>query len=68
MWVEIMRHNKRNNEWKIHPRPPEEFEVRVCVFDTRNIKLVDGGIADVFIRAFFDMNDECKETDTHFRC
>lgn len=55
--------------WQIAPRPPEIFEVRVCIFDTLDIKMMDAeGCSDVFIRGFFDSKEEDKETDTHFRC
>jgi len=53
----------------ISKRPPEKIEVRVCVFDTIDIKMMDDeGTSDVFIRTFFDSRECSKETDTHFRC
>lgn len=42
--------------------------MRVCIFDTKEIKMMDvEGTSDVFIRAFFDSRN-ALETDTHFRC
>ena len=53
----------------MRPKPPEEFEVRVCIFDTVGIKMMDAeGTSDVYCRAFFDSKVESKETDTHYRC
>ena len=44
------------------------MEVRVCIYDTRDVKMMDvEGTSDVYCRAFFDSN-EAKETDTHYRC
>jgi hypothetical protein len=55
--------------WNIEERPPEEFEVRVCVYDTREIKMMDDeGTSDVYIRCFFDSRKDALETDTHYRC
>lgn len=52
----------------ITPRPPEIFEVRLCVFGTEEIKMMDAeGTSDVFCRAFFDSKKDACETDTHFR-
>ena len=54
--------------WDISPKPYEEFEVRLVVWDTKEIKMMDEeGTSDVFIRAFFD-SDNAKETDCHYRC
>lgn len=45
------------------------MQMRVCVFDTRDIKMMDDeGTSDVYIRAFFDSRGGALETDTHYRC
>ena len=49
-------------------KPPEYFEVRICVLNCQNIKLDEGGMCDCFFRGFFDAAEEEQETDTHFRC
>jgi hypothetical protein len=50
-------------------RPAVPVEVRICIFDTLKIKMMDDdGCSDVFIRTFFDSKEAVKETDTHFRC
>lgn len=53
----------------IRPKPPDVFQVRLCVFDTLDVKAMDDdGCSDVFIKAFFNQKEGIKETDTHFRC
>lgn len=54
--------------WDITPQPPEEFEVRVCVFNAKDVKIMDlEGTSDVYFRGFFDTNEDIQETDTHYR-
>ena len=72
MWVEInpAKVAKEHEEpiWDIKQKPPYEMEIRLCVFDTKEIKMMDAeGTSDVFCKAFFD-NKRALETDTHFRC
>lgn len=51
------------------PKPLEDMEVRLCIFNTLDVKAMDvEGTSDVYCRAFFDSKVEAKETDTHFRC
>lgn len=53
----------------IKPKPPEEFEVRLVIFDTVDVICMDvEGTSDVYGRAFFDSKEEVHETDTHYRC
>lgn len=55
--------------YDITPKPPEEYEVRVVVFDTLGVIAMDvEGTSDVFCKAFFDPKGEVHETDTHYRC
>jgi hypothetical protein len=72
MWIEIHSLNMPLNEipvWNIKPQPPEEFEVRVCIFNTSDVICTDvEGVSDVYCRAFFDSREDAKETDTHYRC
>ena len=72
MWVEINGAKVAPEDvepiWDISQKPKQEFELRVAVFDTKDIKMMDvEGTSDVFIRCFFDSNN-AVETDTHFRC
>lgn len=42
--------------------------MRVCVFETRDIKMMDvEDTSDVYIRCFMDTKN-ALETDTHYRC
>jgi hypothetical protein len=72
MWVEIHPHELRQEKgtiWNIQPRPPKDFEVRVVIWDTQDIKTYDWeGTSDIYIRTFFDSNKSHLETDTHYRC
>jgi hypothetical protein len=54
--------------WDITPQPIKEYEVRLIVWDTKEIVNMDyEGTSDIYIRAFFDTSDS-KETDCHYRC
>lgn len=70
MWLEIYDADAPEaNEppLEINSAPEIEFEVRVVVWKTRKVKMVDAsGCSDVFVRCFFDPNDD-KKTDTHWR-
>jgi len=72
LWVEIHSLAVPLNEipiWQITPKPPEEFEVRLCIFNTLDVIAADvEGTSDVYCRAFFDSKEEAKETDCHYRC
>ncbi len=71
MWFHIIPVSIPANsitEYDITPKPAEDFEVRISVFDTLDVKSQDvEGTSDIYVRAFFDSND-AKETDTHYRC
>ncbi len=71
-WVEIHSLQASQSEikvWEIEPKPLEEYEVRVCIFNTKDVPSMDiEGVSDVYCRAFFDSKEDAKETDTHYRC
>ena len=51
----------------IAPKPTDKYEVRVAVFDTKELKMMDAeGTTDGFIKCFFNTKN-AKETDTHYR-
>jgi len=55
--------------YDISPKPPKEFELRLCIFDSVDLKMMDvEGTSDAYVRAFFDSKKDAQETDTHFRC
>ena len=70
MWVEIisMQEDKSKHPvFDISPKPQEEFEIRVAVWDTEDLKSMDvEGTTDGFIKCFMDAK-HAQETDTHFR-
>ena len=71
-WVEINKAKVAPEDeeklWDITKKPDEEFEVRLVVWDTKEIKMMDEeGTSDVYIRAFFDSKN-ALETDCHYRC
>lgn len=70
MWAEInekFASKEAAPEWDISKKPTEDFQVRVIIWDTEELKIMDGeGTTDGFIRCFFN-SDKSKDTDTHFR-
>lgn len=54
--------------YDISDKPPETFEVRICVFNAVEMKIMDWeGTSDVFFRGFFDSKEDVQETDCHYR-
>lgn len=71
MWVEIassvQQSTGHNPCWDIKPREADELEVRVCIFDADDVKMMDSeDTTDAYVRCFFDSRD-ALETDTHYR-
>jgi hypothetical protein len=58
MWVEINPTTMKEEDytlWDITEQLPEEYEVRVCVFNCTGIPMMDEeGTSDVFFKGFFD--------------
>ena len=71
-WVEINPTKVKPEDvepiYDIRKKPAEEFEVRLVIWDTKEIKMMDDeGTSDVFIKAFFDSKN-ALESDCHYRC
>lgn len=70
LWQEIIPTTVNLNQvetWDIAPKPVDEFELRVVVWDTEGIPMMDvEGTTDGFFKLFLDENHS-KETDTHYR-
>ena len=70
MWAEInemMASNEAAPLWDISKKPTEDFEVRVVIWDTVDLEMMDvEGTTDGFVRCFFE-SDHSLDTDTHFR-
>lgn len=72
LWAEINPINvvpdARPKLWDIRPKPPSNFEVRICVFNCEGVEMMDWeGTCDAFCRGFFDSKEDVQETDTHYR-
>lgn len=75
MWIEINPSKvKPEDEQKLYDismKPPNTYMMRVCIFGTTDLKLMDseeGGCLDCYFRCFFDSRKDALETDTHYRC
>jgi len=45
--------------YDISEKPEEEFEVRICIFNAKDIKIMDWeGTSDVYFRGFFDTSED----------
>lgn len=70
MWAEMNELSMGTEScptWDIAKKPLEEYEVRIIVWDTEDLEMMDAeGTTDGFVRCFFDSEDR-KDTDTHFR-
>ena len=72
MWTEILPEDQARKMpfSKIKTVTSQVYEIRVVIWETRDVPLVDGGKVDIFIKCTFDptgwVEDEVtKETDTH---
>lgn len=72
LWATIVPANAEPGTfktWEIAPKPLEEFEVRVCVLNCKDVPMMDiEGTTDAFVKGYFDSREEVQETDTHYRC
>lgn len=70
MWTEINDQYASKDSaptYDISKKPEEEFEVRIIIWDTEELAIMDAeGTTDGFVRCFFDSGN-AKDTDTHFR-
>ena len=71
-WVEInptaVTPEYQPKLWDIRPKPPSKFEVRICIFNCKDVVLMDWeGTSDAYCRGFFDSKEDVQETDTHYR-
>lgn len=71
LWVDIVPDHLKSEyqQYDITPRPPDEFEIRVCVFNATGVKMMDAeGTSDVYFQAYLDDPKAVQATDTHYRC
>ena len=48
----------------------EEYEIRLIIYETRDVPLVDGDKVDIYLKATYmtdewDESNVCKQTDVH---
>lgn len=71
MWLEIWNAKSSSANippLDITPEPLGEFEIRLCIYETKDIQIMDvEGTSDVFVLAYI-RDDEKKKTDIHWRC
>lgn len=71
MWVNIQSCEVKPENFPVYdikPKEPEDYEIRVCVFETEGLAMMDAeGTSDAFCRCFIDGESGDKETDTHYR-
>ena len=76
MWVEVLtiEEQRANPPFKLtQATRKEDYEIRLIIWETREIPLGDGDASDVYIRAIFQTDGLQtpsieKTTDTHFKC
>jgi Ca2+-dependent lipid-binding protein len=70
LWLEIHPIDYQETTvqpWNITPKPPQEFEIRVAIWDTDDIDAYDWeGVSDVYVKAYIDSTKSAAETDTHW--
>ena len=71
MWLEIWNTNSDEANipaLDISPEPMQEFEIRMCIYHTKDIEMMDvEGTSDVFCLAYLNEKEK-KKTDIHWRC
>ena len=70
MWLEMFEEDKKaqNIPWKIDPQPTIEFQVRLVIWETEDMEIMDiEGTSDIYVIGYIDQK-ESQKTDIHFRC
>ena len=70
LWIEIFDKKDSINmqPWQIQPEPITELELRLIVWETEDMRMMDDeGTSDIYIVAFVDPKNK-QSTDTHYRC
>ena len=70
MWLEVVDKNDKNNfnKYDISPNPEAKAQLRVIVWETREIPNMDvEATSDLYVNCFIDA-DKKQSTDLHFRC
>ena len=70
LWVDIFEAAIKTNKepWQIAPEPETEFEVRLVVWETEDMEIMDvEGTSDIYVVSYINQKDSQK-TDIHYRC
>ena len=71
MWCEIDKKDSaaaQEDPMDISPEPQREFEMRLIIWKTKDIEMMDfEGTSDAYVRSFISLDDD-HYTDTHWRC
>ena len=70
LWVEIFDKTDSLNmtPWQIAPEPLSKLELRLVVWETEEMRMMDfEDTSDIYVTAFVDQ-DKKQSTDVHFRC
>ena len=70
LWVEIFDKKDSLNmaPWQIAPEPPSKVELRLIVWETENMRMMDvEDTSDIYVTAFLDQKEK-QSTDVHYRC
>ena len=70
LWLEIFEASQKAAKipWKISPEPISEFQVRLVVWETEDMEMMDiEGTSDIYVSTYFDQS-EIQKTDVHYRC
>ena len=70
LWVEIFDKKDSINmtPWQISPEPPSKVELRLVVWETEEMRMMDvEDTSDIYVTAFIDKKLK-QSTDVHYRC
>jgi len=70
LWLEMFESSEKATHlpWKIDPQPICELQVRLIVWETEDMEMMDiEGTSDIYVIGYIEQK-EMQKTDIHFRC
>lgn len=69
LWVEILSLEKAKNTPKtaIMPKIPLDCELRVIIWNTKDVKFKDANMSDIYVTGILEETGEEQKTDIHWR-
>lgn len=69
LWVDILTPEEaiKTPKESLSPPLPRDYELRVIIWETRNVIFKDKGMSDIFITGYPE-GQSPQVTDTHWRC